>query len=106
MWRCSAKIPSMAPPIPIRVPDVHCHLEQLRDPARAVQDAVKKGVGPILAVGMEQGSSERTLALREQFPGVVLAAVGVHPSEIHGMDDAQLRDELDFVRDTLAAADA
>ena|SRR2546422_7084432 len=96
----------MTPNDAIRVPDVHCHLESLRDPPRAVQEAVDKGVGPILAVGMEQGSSERTLAMREQFPGVVLAAVGLHPSEIPGMDEVQLRDELDFVRETLASADA
>jgi TatD DNase family protein len=89
-----------------RVPDVHCHLDALPDPAGAVEEAAAAGVGPILAVGMRQASSERALLLRARFPGRVLAAVGLHPSEIPALDAATLELELAFVRQALPRADA
>ena len=88
------------------VPDVHCHLDALPDPAAAVAEAVAAGVGPILAVGTRRASSERALELRARFPGRVLAAVGLHPSEIPALDAATLERELEFVRATLPLADA
>ena len=87
-------------------PDVHCHLDQVEEPERAVESALEAGVRPILAVGMDQVSSERVLELRAKYPGLVLAAVGVHPSEIPGLTEAELKAELDFVEKTLASADA
>ena len=87
-------------------PDVHCHLDQLPEPERAVEEALEGGVRPILAVGMDQVSSERVLDLRAKYPGQVLAAVGLHPSEVPGLDESELRSELDFVEKTLASADA
>jgi TatD DNase family protein len=90
--------------VPATFPDVHCHLDQLPDPAAAVRDALAAGVGPILAVGMQRGSNRRTLALAARFPGAVLAGVGLHPSEIPALDAAQLEAELAFVRDRLAEA--
>jgi TatD DNase family protein len=88
------------------VPDVHCHLDGVVDPERAVDEAAAAGVGPILAVGMLEESSTRALELRAGRPERVRAAVGLHPSEIPGLDDAALRRELDFVRGALAEADA
>jgi TatD DNase family protein len=89
-----------------RIPDVHCHLEALPDPEHEVEAARKQGVGPILAVGMNAVSSTRSLVLRDRFPGQVLAAVGLHPSEIPVLGDADLQRELDFVRAALYRADA
>ena len=88
------------------IPDAHCHLDQVPEPERAVEEALEAGVAPILAVGMRRSSSERALELRARFPGVVLAAVGLHPSEIPALDDAELQHEIDFVRATLPDADA
>lgn len=88
------------------IPDVHCHLEALPDPEREVEAAMAAGVGPILAVGMNAVTSTRTLVLRHRFPGQVLAGVGLHPSEIPALSDADLQRELDFVRGALYGADA
>lgn len=90
----------------IEIPDVHCHLEAVPDPARAVEEATSAGVGPILAVGMLEASSTRSLELRRRFPARVRAAVGVHPSEIPGLADGDLERELEFVHATLPDADA
>lgn len=87
------------------IPDVHCHLESLTDADAAVEEAVAEGVGPIVAVGMRADSSARSLALRDRHPGRVLAAVGLHPSEIPGLSDIELERELEFVRDALPRAD-
>src|SRR5262245_53455189 len=88
------------------IADVHCHLEALADADAAVEEAAAAGVGPIVAVGMRAESSTRSLALRDRHRGRVLAAVGLHPSEIPALDDAALQRELDFVHATLASADA
>jgi TatD DNase family protein len=87
------------------IPDVHCHLEALPDADAAVEEAAAAGVGPIVAVGMSAVSSTRSLVLRDRHPGQVLAAVGLHPSEIPGLDDAALQRELDFVGAALRHAD-
>jgi TatD DNase family protein len=87
------------------IPDVHCHLEALADADAAVAEAAAAGVGPIVAVGMTAESSTRSLVLRDRHPGRVLAAVGLHPSEIPALDDAALQRELDFVHAALASAD-
>jgi TatD DNase family protein len=87
------------------IPDVHCHLESLADADAAVEEAEAHGVGPIVAVGMRADSSTRSLALRDRHRGRVLAAVGLHPSEIPGLSDIDLERELEFVRDALPAAD-
>ncbi len=90
----------------VTIPDVHCHLDLLDEPERAIEEAFEAGVSPILAVGTEQSSSERALQLRRQYPGGVLVAVGLHPSEIPGLDDEELKAELEFVEQTLPSADA
>ena len=90
----------------MHVPDVHCHLDQLPDPDRAVHEAAAAGVAPVWAVGMRAESSARVLELRARHPGRVLAAVGLHPSEIPALDAAALERELQFVRTHLEAADA
>jgi TatD DNase family protein len=97
----------MAPsPLSVEVPDFHCHLESLPDPPAAVEEAAACGVRPIVAVGMNADSSVRGLELRHKFPGRVLAAVGLHPSEVPSLDDAGLQHQLDFVHATLPEADA
>ncbi|HZM16939.1 MAG TPA: TatD family hydrolase [Candidatus Krumholzibacteria bacterium] len=91
---------------PASIPDAHCHLDLIADPERAIEEALAAGVGPLLAVGTEQASSERVLELRGKYPGSVLAAVGLHPSEIPALSEAELAAELEFVAATLPQADA
>jgi TatD DNase family protein len=87
------------------VPDAHCHLDQLADPGRAVQEAEAAGVGPILAVSMDAASAESILALRARHPGRVLAGVGLHPSRIPELSPGEQEHELRRLEELLGEAD-
>jgi TatD DNase family protein len=70
--------------------DSHTHL-QLCDPpdAELVAAAVAAGVSKILTVGTTGASCLAALAAAEDFPQVY-AAIGRHPNEAAGFDDADL----------------
>ena len=76
------------------IPDAHCHLDQLADPDRAVEEAAAAGVGPVLAVSMDAASAERILALRARHSGQVLAGVGLHPSRIPEISPEEQESEM------------
>ena len=64
--------------------DSHAHLDDFafdRDRRGTYDRAVKNGVGLILSVGSDLGSSRKTVDIAKTFEGVY-AAVGVHPSEV------------------------
>lgn len=70
--------------------DSHTHLYLCEEPdADLVERAVAAGVVKMLAVGTSGESSRAALASAEAFPQV-LAAVGCHPNEADGFDDADL----------------
>jgi TatD DNase family protein len=87
------------------VPDAHCHLATLPEAEAAVAEAIAAGVTPILAVAMEPAEFAAGFALRRQFPGHVLAGVGIHPSRVPGLDDAELAVELAALEGAAAEAD-
>jgi TatD DNase family protein len=72
--------------------DSHTHLDSC-EPANAelVAAAARAGVARILTVGMDEASNRSALRAAEEFPQVY-AAVGRHPNEAHGFDDADLQD--------------
>jgi TatD DNase family protein len=70
--------------------DSHTHLYLCDQPdAELVAAADAAGVTRILTIGTESVSCRAALAAAEAFPQV-LAAVGRHPNEAHGFDDADL----------------
>lgn len=70
--------------------DSHTHLHLCEEPdAELVERAVAAGVVKMLTVGTNGASCRTALAAAEAFPQV-LAAVGRHPNEAHGFDDADL----------------
>ncbi len=70
--------------------DSHTHLYLCEEPdAELVERAVAAGVVKMLAIGTNGESSRAALASAEAFPQV-FAAVGCHPNEAHGFDDADL----------------
>jgi len=87
------------------IPDAHCHLDQLKDPGRAVEEAAAAGVGPVLAVAMDAASAETILALRARRPGEVLAGVGLHPSRVPELSPQELERELRRLEALLDDAD-
>jgi TatD DNase family protein len=72
------------------VVDSHTHLEFCEPPdAELVEAAAERGVTRMVTVGTNGASCRAALAAAEDFPQVY-AAVGRHPSEATGFDDADL----------------
>ncbi len=70
--------------------DSHTHLYLCEEPdAELVQRAVAAGVTRVLTVGTNGASCRAALAAAEAFPQVY-AAIGRHPNEASGFDDADL----------------
>jgi TatD DNase family protein len=70
--------------------DSHTHLHLCEEPdAELVERAVAAGVVKMLTVGTNSVSCRSALATAEAFPQV-FAAVGRHPNEAHGFDEADL----------------
>jgi TatD DNase family protein len=78
--------------------DAHAHLEQVEDPARAIQDAREAGVCAIIAVGMDLASNKKTLQIACENPGYVYPAIGYHPWEIR---EPEVEETLAFVREQI-----
>ena len=70
--------------------DSHTHLYLCEESdAELVERAVAAGVTRMLTVGTNSTSCRAALAAAEAFPQVY-AAIGRHPNEAHGFDDADL----------------
>ncbi len=70
--------------------DSHTHLYLCEEPdAELVERAVAAGVTRMLTVGTNSTSCRAALAAAEAFPQVY-AAIGRHPNEARGFDDADL----------------
>jgi TatD DNase family protein len=87
------------------IPDAHCHLDELDDPEGVVRAAREAGVGPLLVVGMDRVSSEKTLAMRAELGDAIRTGVGIHPSYVPEWDDARVEAELRYVAETLPTVD-
>jgi TatD DNase family protein len=101
--------------------DSHTHLDSCEPPnAELVAAAARAGVTRILTVGMDGASCRSALAAAEAFPQVY-TAIGRHPNNATGFDDADLAElralaaherclaigetGLDFYRDYAPRAD-
>ncbi len=66
--------------------DTHAHLdfpEFAEDLDEVVARAVDAGVTRMISIGTGLETSARAIALTERYPGVVYAAVGIHPNHAH-----------------------
>ena len=61
--------------------DTHAHLSELEDREGVIQRAKEAGVEVIIAMGTNLASSLATLEWAEGYPGFVLPAIGIHPTE-------------------------
>lgn len=68
--------------------DSHTHLDHGSTPAAEAVDAAREaGVRKLLTVGTDLGSCAAAIAAAERFDGV-WAAIGLHPNQAGGYDDA------------------
>jgi TatD DNase family protein len=74
--------------------DTHCHLFLLDgDPTERVREAREAGVETLVCVGIDPGSSRRSLELARALPGVY-ATAGMHPHDASDYDE-RARDEIE-----------
>lgn len=84
--------------------DTHCHLFLLdSDPGEAIQSARAAGVDALVCVGIDPGSSRRSIELAASFPGVV-ATAGMHPHDASAFDDAAADELEELVANPLVVA--
>ena len=78
--------PNPEPPMQSGAVDSHCHLFLLDgDPAEAVETARAAGVDTLVCVGIDPGSSRRSVELAASLPGV-WATAGMHPHDASAWD--------------------
>ena len=101
--REAAPLPS---PLPKPAVDAHAHLElitesEVDDPAlvKVIAEAKSVGINRIVQVGYNADQSQWGVRLAEKFPGVILAAVALHPNEAPIIED--LEKDLEII-DNLA----
>ena len=71
--------------------DTHCHFNHARfadDLAETMARATQAGVSQMVVVGFDLASSEQAVLLSEQHPGVLFAAIGIHPHDAKDWDEA------------------
>ena len=79
--------PPLPEPLPVPVFDSHCHLDAMGvDVRQSLVDAAAVGVTRVVTVGDTLESSRWSADTAAAHPGVVAAAVGVHPNELGGVD--------------------
>jgi len=84
--------------------DTHAHLDQIRDIDDILERAIEAGLSGAIAVGIDMRSNEAVLALAARWPGLVYAGLGLHPSELGGLDDGAIERELAFIDANLGHA--
>jgi len=73
--------------------DSHCHLyypEFESDLDEVIARARGAGVSRIITIAVDRATAEQCLKIAARFPGVVFAAVGVHPSEVDKVSEDDL----------------
>jgi len=71
--------------------DTHCHFNHNRledDLPGCLDRAAQAGVAQMIVVGFDMASSEQAVAQAEAHPGVLFAAIGVHPHDSKDWDVA------------------
>jgi TatD DNase family protein len=96
--------PNPEPPVHSGAVDTHCHLFLLDgDPAERVREAHEAGVGTLVCVGIDPGSSRRSLELARALPGVY-ATAGMHPHDASAYDDRARSQIEELLSDVLVLA--
>jgi TatD DNase family protein len=73
--------------------DTHCHLyypDFAADLDAVIARAQAAGVKKIITIAVDKPTAEQCLQIAARFPGVVYAAVGVHPSEVEKVTEEDL----------------
>lgn len=88
--------------------DTHAHLALTAEFSQLsveeiILQAHQTGVSPIVDIGIDIASSQRTLEHKNKYPDTVLATVGIHPTEIPTNDLAKISQLLEENQDNISA---
>lgn len=76
-----SEAPPSPEPLPVAVPDAHCHLDLIGgDPAEVVTTARAVGIAPLVTIGIDVPSSQWAAEIAGTHDGV-FAATAIHPNE-------------------------
>jgi len=87
--------------------DTHCHLNDpslYKKRAFLVKKALSLGVRKMICIGYDYPSSALAVQIAHEFPGVVYAAVGIHPSETIKAEAEDLSNIEKLISDELVIA--
>jgi TatD DNase family protein len=83
--------------------DTHAHLADLSDISSVIGRAKAAGVKAVVAVAVNLETCIRNLGLAEEYPGYVIPALGIHPTEWFNEDVGAT---IAFIRDHISGCRA
>lgn len=81
--------------------DSHAHVQVRQfnhDRATVIAAAFDAGVAQMVTPGVDVETSKQAIALAEQYPGRIFAAVGTHPHDATTLTDAALAEQRELAR--------
>ncbi len=81
--------------------DVHCHLNGIREPEKAIQRAKEKNVMKIISCSGGLESMKQNLSFAGRFHGVE-CCLGIHPSDLLRMREKEISSALSFLKENLS----
>lgn len=82
--------------------DTHTHLnspELFKKRDLLIKKAISLGVKKMIVVGYDYDSSKKAIQIAHEYPGVVYAIVGIHPSETVKCEDFTLNEIEELIKD-------
>jgi len=74
----------------MRLIDTHCHLDEIENLDTTLKEAREVGLEGVIAVGTDFESNQRVLEISQLYGDMVYPALGLHPQELTGMDEAEV----------------
>ena len=78
--------------------DIHCHLDMLKNPEEAIEEAKKSNVRIIVSNGVNYESNRKILEFASKFKEVK-AALGIYPIDALKMSDSGIDAEIKFIKE-------
>lgn len=83
--------------------DTHCHLDDERligDELQVLQAAQEAGVGAMVTIGTDEGTSAAAAKIASRHPGRIYHTVGAHPSDVDRFGEGELAEIERLARET------
>lgn len=81
--------------------DTHAHLnfpEYQKILPKIIHRAINNNVRKIICVGTNLNDSQKTIEISKKYPGIVFAAVGIHPQEANSQNFFSIKNQLKVLK--------